>query len=64
MCPCCCRLRLCVQVGAADVPGVAAGGSEAAGSSQELEPEEARRQEVLQRLQGKDTQLESGLRVR
>lgn len=55
---------VCVQVGAADVADVAAVDAEAAGSSQELDPEEARRQDVLQRLQGKDTQLESGLRVR
>lgn len=36
-------------------------GAEAAGP--EVEPEETRRRDVLQRLQGRDTQLESGLKV-
>jgi hypothetical protein len=33
-------------------------------SGPELETEEMRRRDVLQRLQGRDTQLESGLKVR
>jgi tetrahydromethanopterin S-methyltransferase subunit F len=40
--------------------GVVAGGG---GVLPAGDPEEARRQEVLQRLQGRDTQLESGLKV-
>jgi hypothetical protein len=44
----------------ADSDQAAAAGS---GSSEGLDPEELRRREVLARLQGRESQLESGLKV-
>jgi hypothetical protein len=48
----------------AEDAGVEGDSSSSSSSSSSVDPEELKRREVLSKLQGPDTQLESGLKVR